>query len=52
MDEILGDSELQSSEPNIEDSSKIVYVNDSFNLDTIPFDVDGIIEEMSDDELE
>jgi hypothetical protein len=27
-------------------------VNDSFNLDTIPFDVEGIIDEMSDDEIE
>jgi hypothetical protein len=49
---MLGDSELQSSEPNIGDSSKIVYVKDSFNLDTIPFDCEGIIDEMSDDEID
>jgi hypothetical protein len=52
MDKILCNSEFQSSEPIIGDSSKIVYVNDSFNLDTIPFDCEGIIEEMTNEELE
>ena len=51
-DKNFGKSDGESFVPNIGDSSKIVYVNDSFNLDTIPFDVKIIVEEMSDDEIE
>ena len=33
-----------SPDPTKDDSSKTVYINDSYNLDTIPFDVDNIID--------
>jgi len=30
--------------PAVEDSSNTVYINDSYNLDTIPFGVENILE--------
>jgi hypothetical protein len=50
-DKIIDESEVESSSTNIGDSSKSVYVNDSFNLDTIPFGCEAIMEEMSDEEI-
>ena len=49
--QIIDESEVESSSTNIGDSSKSVYVNDSFNLDTIPFGCEAIMEEMSDEEI-
>ena len=36
-------AKIESGEKVVE-GSKIVYINDSYNLDTIPFDVDEIID--------
>jgi hypothetical protein len=35
---------MEESNKEIGDDSKTVYVNDSYNLDTIPFDVGQIID--------
>jgi hypothetical protein len=37
---------------NIGEDSKTVYVNDSYNLDTTPLDIDNIIEEITEEDME
>ena len=36
---------VECAEEQISDHSKTVYINDSFNLDSIPFDIENIIDE-------
>ena len=36
--------DVDSSVSKFEEGSKTIYINDSYNLDTIPFDVDEIID--------
>jgi hypothetical protein len=41
-----------SEEPEIGKDSKTVYINASYNLDTIPFDVENIIDEITKEDME
>jgi hypothetical protein len=40
-------TEIDPEELEIGKDSKTVYVNDTYNLDTIPFDIENIIEEIT-----
>jgi hypothetical protein len=45
-------TETMSGKPDIGKDSKTVYINDSYNLNTIPFDVENIIDEITEEDVE
>ena len=49
MVKIIENLEIKLSQNKIGEDAKTIYVNDAFNLDTIPFDVENIIDEIYDD---
>jgi hypothetical protein len=48
----VGLVDVEPLETEIGKDYKTVYVNDTFNLDTILFDVKEVIEEISDEEMQ
>ena len=48
MDGIL----VEESSNQVVDDSKTVYINYSYNLDTIPFDVEDIVDTQDNEEVE
>jgi hypothetical protein len=45
-------TEITLEEPDIGEDSKTVYINDSYNLDTIPFDVENVIDAITEEDVE
>jgi hypothetical protein len=41
-----------SEKTDIGEDSKTVYINDSYSLDTIPFDIENIIDEITEEDIE
>ena len=52
IEEITTIGEEAEDDVDTGEDAKTVYVNDSTNLDTIPFDTKNIIQEMSDEDIE
>jgi hypothetical protein len=45
-------TEKKTGKHDIGEDSKTVYINDSSNLDAIPFDVENIIDEITEEDVE
>jgi hypothetical protein len=45
-------TEIMSEELEFGENSKTVYMNDSYYLDIIPFDVENIIDEITEEDVE
>jgi hypothetical protein len=45
-------SEIDQEELEIGKDSKTIYVDDSYKLNTISFDIENIIEELTDEDIE
>jgi hypothetical protein len=48
---ILPITNNETEEDPITKNSKTIYINDSFNLDCIQFDVDDIVYEITDEDI-
>jgi hypothetical protein len=44
-------TENGSEKPDIGEDSKTVYINDNTNLDTIPFDAENILDEITEEDM-
>jgi hypothetical protein len=48
---ILPIATTETKEDPITENSKTIYINDSFNLNCILFDVDDIVDEITDEDM-